>query len=172
MSWSSPSAAVAALLLAAALAGCGFEPLNAPRSGQAVPTALQAVQIANIPDRSGQFLRNYLRDEINPYGVPGHPRFRLDVVLAERRDDIGLRRDDVRTRTNIQIEAEYRLVALTDGKVVLQGRSRTMSSFNLLVNDYSNVVSEQEAREQALRQIGGDIRTRLALYFRRTETAG
>ncbi|MGE0715321.1 MAG: LPS assembly lipoprotein LptE [Alphaproteobacteria bacterium] len=169
MSWSRIILAAAAALW---LAACGFEPLNAPRGGTTVPAAMQTVQIANIPDRAGQYLRNWLRDEINPYGVPGAPRYRLDILLAERRDDIGLRRDDVRTRTNLTLEAEYRLVALADGKIVLQGKSRTVSSFNLLVNDYSNVVGEKDAREQALREIGGDIRTRLSLYFRRLETAG
>ncbi len=169
MSWSR-TVALAGLAL---LAACGFEPLHAPRSGGgSVPAALATVQIANIPDRSGQILRNYLRDEINPHGVPGNPRYRLDIFLTEQRADIGLRRDDIRTRTNLTLEAEYRLVSLADGKIVNQGRSRTLSSFDILINDYANVVSEQDAREQALRQIGADIRTRLALHFRRVETAG
>lgn len=167
--WWSRGLAVAALLLAG---GCGFEPLHAPRGASSVPTELATVQIANIADRSGQYLRNYLRDEINPYGVPGNPRYRLDVKLAEQRADIGLRRDDIRTRTNLTLEAEYRLVSLADGKTVLQGRSRTLSSFDILINDYTNVVSEQEARQQALRQIGADIRTRLALHFRRNDPTG
>ncbi|BBK39775.1 hypothetical protein STAQ_48530 [Allostella sp. ATCC 35155] len=168
MSWSRPIA-VAALLLAGA---CGFEPLYAPQGGHSVPQALSTVRIANIPDRAGQYLRNYLRDEINPYGVPGNPTYRLDVRLAEQRADIGLRQDDIRTRTNLTVEAEYRLVALADGKTVLQGRSRTLSSFDILINDYANVVSEQEARQQALRQIGADIRTRLALHFRKNDPTG
>ena len=168
MSWSRAIALLGLVLLSA----CGFEPLHAPRSGGSVPAALGTVQIANIPDRSGQYLRNYLRDEINPYGVPGNPQYRLEVALHEQRADIGLRRDDVRTRTNLTLEAEYRLIALADGKVVNQGRSRTLSSFDILINDYANVVSEQEARQQALRQIGADIRTRLALHFRRVEAAG
>ena len=168
MSWSS-RIVLAGLVL---LGGCGFEPLNAPRAGSSVPAALSTVQISNIPDRAGQYLRNYLRDEINPYGVPGNPQYRLDIRLAEQRADIGLRRDDIRTRTNLTLEAEYRLVALVDGKVVLQGRSRTLSSFDILINDYANVVSEQDARQQALRQIGADIRTRLSLHFRQAQTAG
>lgn len=168
MSWSSRIALVGLMLLAA----CGFEPLHAPRAGGgSVPAALSTVQIANIPDRSGQYLRNYLRDEINPHGVPGNPQYRLDIQLAEQRSDIGLRRDDIRTRTNLTLEAQYRLVALVDGKVVLQGRSRTLSSFDILINDYTNVVSEQDARQQGLRQIGADIRTRLSLHFSRPEAA-
>ena len=55
---------------------------------------------------------------------------------------------------------------------MLQGRSRTLSSFDILINDYTNVVSEQEARQQALRQIGADIRTRLALHFRKSDPTG
>ena len=80
MSWSRTIALAGLALLAA----CGFEPLHAPRNGGgSVPAALATVQIANIPDRSGQILRNYLRDEINPYGVPGNPRYRLDIFLTE-----------------------------------------------------------------------------------------
>lgn len=168
--WWSRTIVLAGLTL---LAACGFEPLHAPRSnGASVPAALSTIQISNIPDRSGQYLRNYLRDEINPRGVPGNPQYRLDVFLSERRADIGLRRDDIRTRTNLTLEAEYRLVGLADGKIVTQGRSRTLSSFDILINDYSNVVSEEDVRQQALRQIGADIRTRLSLYFRRLQTAG
>lgn len=106
-----------------------------------------------------------------PLRGAGQPQYRLDIRLAEQRADIGLRRDDIRTRTNLTLEAEYRLVALVDGKVVLQGRSRTLSSFDILINDYANVVSEQEARQQALRQIGADIRTRLSLHFRQDQPA-
>ncbi|HPO71060.1 MAG TPA: hypothetical protein PKV53_12255, partial [Anaerohalosphaeraceae bacterium] len=54
------------LALTALAGGCGFEPLHAPRGASSVPTELATVQIANIADRSGQYLRNYLRDEINP----------------------------------------------------------------------------------------------------------
>ena len=53
-------------------AACGFEPLNAPRGGGSVPAALSTVQISNIPDRAGQYLRNYLRQlqRATSEGVP------------------------------------------------------------------------------------------------------
>ena len=154
-----------AVVLALLVAGCGFEPLYAPRGG--VPAAIQTVQISNIPDRSGQYLRNYLRDELNPYGTPGNPAYRLDVNLLERREDLGLRRDDIRTRTNLIVSADFRLVSMSDGKTVLTGKSQTLQGFDLLVNDFSTIVSERDAREQALREIGNDIRTRVAIYFKR-----
>ncbi|MGE0725594.1 MAG: LPS assembly lipoprotein LptE [Alphaproteobacteria bacterium] len=159
--------ALGVLLLVAA---CGFEPLYAPRGG--VPQAMHSVQIANIPDRSGQILRNHLRNEMNPRGTPGNPAYRLDVSLLERREDLGLRRDDVRTRTNLIVSADFRLVSMADGKTVLAGSTRTISGFDILVNDYATIVSERDAREQALIEIGNDIRTRVALYFKRTDAGG
>lgn len=162
-----------AVLFAGGLAGCGFEPLYKPHAqGGSVSADLATVDIAVIADRSGQILRNQLRDEINPYGRPSSPRYRLDVRLSETRRELGLREDDVRTRANLAIGASYTLVALADGKAVLSGQTRTTSSFNLLLNDYATLVAEQDARSQALREIGAEIRTRLALYFRRQAVAG
>ena len=70
--------AVAAALIS--LAACGFRPLHAPGAG-AEPEVLAGIEIAHIPDRLGQVVRNHLLDRLTPRGAPAAATYRLAVSL-------------------------------------------------------------------------------------------
>ena len=53
----------------AVVAGCGFEPLHARKTG-AAPSLLAKIRIEPITDRIGQQLHNLLLDRLNPKGRP------------------------------------------------------------------------------------------------------
>jgi len=160
---------LAAAVVAAALAGCGFRPLYGEPAGAeaGVPAAFTEVQVAVIPDRNGQILRNELIRRLNPSGRPVEPAFVLSVVLTETVQDLGIRADDTATRANLIFSAAYRLTDATDGELVTGGRSTAITSYNILIDEYATLVSATDARERALRELSDMIRLRLALHFTR-----
>ena len=60
---------VPAAVLAAAVAGCGFEPLHGP----AVNTALNGIDVTPIQGRAGELLYRALVDRLHPGGRAPRP---------------------------------------------------------------------------------------------------
>ena len=164
MSWSRRS--VLGCLLTA---GCGFHPLYGERSGggadAAVADELAAIRIESIPDRIGQEMYNMLRDRLNPDGRPGAPRYVLRVALTEHSDVLFISDNQTASRIDLTLKAAYTLNQAGSGEVVAKGASRSTASYDVLPvgNEFATVVSEDDARRRAARQISDDIRTRLAL---------
>jgi LPS-assembly lipoprotein len=52
------------------------------------------------------------------------------------------------------------------GEVLTNGNVGSIASFNVLRAEFANVIAEQDARRRAAQDIGEQIRTRLALFFR------
>ncbi len=155
----------AGLVLAALLlGGCGFQPLYGDRSEN---DDLAAVEIGLIADRSGQELHNALLDRLNPKGAPARPLYQLLVELDEHLQDLAVRKDESVTRANLQIVANYVLYSKADGAVLVEGTSRSTTSFNISTEEYSAIVAEQDAGRRGIDLLADDIELRLALFFRR-----
>lgn len=174
MWWSRPApqrvrleAGAACLLLGLALAGCGFQPLYGRSDTQAVSTLdhMAAIRIAPLPDRVGQQMHNLLRDRLNPRGQPREPAYRLNLELSESRRELGIRKDETATRANLILSANFTLREFGSNRVLLQGRTSSVNSFNILTNQFATSFSESDARKRALRELSDNIRTRLGIYF-------
>lgn len=155
------------LALALFLSACGFQPLYGDRTGE-TGTAVQAMaetRIALIADRPGQELRNNLLDRLTPRGQPARPRYELVVTLAERRDNLGIARDDSATYGRLTITAGFTLRDVASGQPVMSGQSRWASGFTVVASHFANIASEADARSRALREISDDIRQQLGLHF-------
>jgi len=155
----------AALLLATG--ACGFQPLYGTH-GVDQPGAqaqLETVRIEPIADRTGQQLYNSLRDELNPRGKPSAPVYFLSVELDEEKDTLFIRRDETSSRANLTLKAKFSLRRADTGEPVLEGTSRSVSSYDILNDEFATVASEQDARYRSARELSDDIRTRLAIYF-------
>lgn len=166
MSWSRSWAGLALALLLVA-AGCGYRPLYGERGpgGTAVQSELASIRIRPIADRPGQLLYNHLRNALNPYGLPDQPRYLLAVQLLEDQDSFFLQRDETATRANLTMRARFTLSRAGTEEVLLQGESRSTTSYNILREQFASLVSEEDARERALELLSEDIRTRLALFL-------
>lgn len=150
---------LATLLLLLAVA-CDFRPVfvaNAP-----VHTEMAAVEIALIADRTGQLLRNRLLDRLTPTGIP---RYLLSVQLTERKQNLAIRRDLTATRANLTLTAQFKLTANRTDELLLQGRSRSLNSYNISTFDFATLSAENDARHRAARAVAADIATQLAIYF-------
>ncbi|MGZ8996791.1 MAG: LPS assembly lipoprotein LptE [Rhodospirillales bacterium] len=157
------------------IGGCGFRPLYGepePMSGAAgVGTELAAVEIAPIPDRVGQLVRNDLLYHMDASEGGGAAAYRLDVRLTERISELAVERTGFATRSNLRLAASYRLIDLSNGRQLVSGRSRAISSYNIVDASFSTLTAQNAARERAAARIAEEIRTRLAAYFAGLEGA-
>lgn len=165
MSWAKRAAP---LLLILALGACGLRPLYGTNSvGTAMSDRLGQVNVGIIGDRSGQILRTELIRMLNPQGRPAQPAYDLSVSIAESQQDVNLISDLTTTRKNLTLTASFVLTDRKTSQPVFSDSVSEITSFNILADQYTTLVGERDARERALRSVGEDIRTRLALYFDR-----
>ncbi len=156
------------------LAGaCGFEPMYAPsRDSVAVQEEFAAIAIAPIPDRIGQVVHNGLLDRLNPLGHPDAPRFRLDVTLETTREGFGFRPDESITRENLRLKADYRLIRVSDGEVVLDGSARSNLAYDIVQSDFANFAAQKDAELRTAEQVVNTIVARLGLFVRARGSQG
>ncbi len=156
------------------LAGCGFHPLYARRGQTGFDPELASIKVNTIQDRQGQILAIALRDGLNPRGARVATRYTLDVTLQSTRQDIGIRPDGTASRSEVTMTALYVLKDVAksaEGVVVLKGSTHSVSSFDVLNDDYATVVAQHNAEERTVHEVGDDILTRLELYVSKHRAA-
>jgi len=156
------------------LAGCGYRPLYGERGADSasVVDELAQIRIEAIPDRIGQQMYNMLRERLNSRGKPTQPKYALKVRLTETRDTLFLEKDETATRANLTLKANFQLTRLADEKLVVEGLSRAVSSYDILASQFASVVSEQDARLRGVRAIVDDIKTRVSVVLSADAAAG
>lgn len=161
-----------ALAAVFALAACGFQPLYAKRGplGGTAGEEMAKVRIANIPDRTGQELRNALIDRMQPRGQAEQPSYRLEIALLEQQVNLGIQQDATATRGQLRYSGTY-VLRDAAGKELVRESFRASPSFNILASEFGTILSSDDARTRGLNQIADDITGRLALYFTREKKA-
>ena len=159
------SPAVAAALISASVAACGFRPLHAPGGG--APEGLAGIEIAHMPDRLGQVVRNRLLDLLTPRGPAAAPAYRLAVSLRASKEALAITREASATRFNVSLEADYVLSSIATGEAASRGRARAAAAYNVVASDYANVVAERDAERRAAREIADELKTRVAAFLAR-----
>lgn len=160
------NAAFTALIVSAALAGCGFTPLYGEHSvagGPGVVAELSHVAIRQLPDRQGMRMRQVLREQLQPRGQEGPAQYDLDIALTSRVEELGVRRDATASRANFILSASFSLNE--GGQPVYGDRVQSTVSYNILDDQYATVTAQADAEERAIREASQAIRTRLAVYF-------
>jgi LPS-assembly lipoprotein len=155
------------LLACCALVGCGFHPVYATSGSGEFDQRLASVTITPIAERMGQILANTLRDNFNPTGAKVEQRYALSVVLQSSSSDYAIRKDGTASRELLNVTGSFSMIELGKSGPVLYGTVRTNSSYDVGENPYSAIVANSDAQTRAAQEIAADIRTRVALYFRR-----
>jgi len=176
MSWFETSArrgAVAVIAVAClTLSACGFKPLYGVDSASHRPSTAKefaAIDIPTLRDRLGQQMRNMLIDSLHPGGAAAEFRYRLNVSLKEIDLNIGLQENATATRGQVRLTAQYWLVDTESGKTLQHETIRTSTGYNILADQFSSILSTDDARQKGLQQVADDITQRLALYFVQAE---
>ncbi len=160
---------IAAIVIASfALAGCGFHPLYGDYDGDGEFDAnLAAISVTPISERIGQVLANSLRDSFNPTGAKVPKRYVLTVVLQTAVGDYAIRKDGTASRELLTVGGGFNLYETGNEKPVLSGSVRANDSYDVGESEFSVIVANNDSRTRAAQAISADIRSRVALYFRR-----
>lgn len=164
---------VFALLTVALLASCGFEPMygTAFQSGSEkadIQAELSQVAISNIPDRSGQYLRNALIDKFYQNSRPASPKYTLVVgAIQESIIDLDITKNSNATRGQMRLSTTLTLTDNVTGESVLQRPITSVASYNILTSEFATRVSENNTRKNALDDLAGQIELQIGLYLKR-----
>ena len=157
-------------LMALPLAACGnsgFHPLHGPTAnGQLLDERLEHVDIATIPSRVGQRIRNELVFQRDRGGAAEPEKSsRLEVTIKETVVSTLVERTGTSSGQIYQLEASYKLIDVASKKVLFEARSLGRAGFDRVENIYSNVRAREDAENRAARTIASDIKTRLSAYL-------
>jgi LPS-assembly lipoprotein len=158
--------------VAAALAGCGFQPLMArPEVDASISMELAAIRIGDIGEdedrRVGQLLRNELIDRFTA-GVGEQPqRYYLAIDIDQRTSALQIQNTDTVTRYNLELIARFRLYENGSNETIYAADASAISSYDVVDSEYATLVAEQGSARAASRDLSNTIAALLALYFRR-----
>lgn len=152
--------------------GCGFHPLYGPTaSGANLSDLMKAVDVATIPSRTGQRLRNELIFGTTGGGERAAPIYRLDVALRETTRNTLVTQQGAATGQVVELDAEYRLVRLKDNEVVYKGYSSAQATYNqigstsIAGSSYGDVRAAIDAENRAAVSLADTIKTRMAAFL-------
>lgn len=157
------------------LSGCGFQPVYgthraAPSVAGAIPSqttasALSRIDIAIIPDRVGQMLRNDLIDRLYRNGYPSNPIATLKIrKLEENKTELDITKSSEATRAQLRIRTKMQLVDSSE-HVLLDRDLSTITSYNVLGSEFATRVSEEDARQSGLNDLARQVELNLSLYY-------
>jgi LPS-assembly lipoprotein len=150
---------------------CGFHPLYS-EAGGANSKALASVSVAQINDRSGQKLRNFLLERMAP-GTSGlKSLYTLKIKLRESKTSINIRKDESVTRANLLIAADFILTPTAVNRSIFKGTVLSTNSYNVLSSDFATLSAEKDARNRALRSLAEEIRLRVGTALQNPSVFG
>jgi LPS-assembly lipoprotein len=152
----------AALLCLAFLSGCGFTPLYGDGATSAVSTALKSIDVAPIPDRLGQLVRDGLERQFN---AGKSTQYQLIVTLEQNIEGFGIRQDESVTRERVSLVANYTLMDTATGKPLFEGQARSDAGVDKVRSEYATIAAERAAAQRNADQVVRQISVRLAQYF-------
>jgi LPS-assembly lipoprotein len=155
-------AILGALAGALALTSCGFSPIYATAGADFAP-----LRDINVETRGTQridfIFEQVMSDKLGAY-TPSSA-YRLETILSETRQGFGIRVDDVATRYESTVTANYRLIRTSDGVILTRGRRMGVASYDVSDDPYSELSSEQRSLERAVELVAEKVRLDLTLYF-------
>lgn len=152
------------------LAGCGFRPVYMPtESGKPGVAAreLSAIDVAIIPDRPGQLLRQALQERFASDAGPPH-RYGLAAQFYIAGEGVGIQPDNTVTRIRLTGIANWTLTSREPARTVLTtGSARAMDGYNVFSGQYFAATMENEAVQKRLAEAVADqVTLQLATWFR------
>ena len=153
--------AMGAVAASLALAGCGFTPLyGAP----GVSSKLASIKVIAPDGRTGYLLRQHLEDAFAA-NRSGPPAYAMHLALSEARVPRGIRTDNVATRYEYVITADYTLANEPAGDVAKKGRVRVEVTYDSADQPYASVAAQQDAQDRAAQETARRIQLEVAAWL-------
>ncbi len=165
------AAALLGLLVAGCADGSGFRPMYAQvGSSPRLDEKMAAMQIAPIPSRVGQRIRNELIFNNTGGGLPAEPRYRLDISIRESLGATNVKATGEAMSSVYSLDASFTLIDMVSKKVLLRGTSHGRANFDRFQSIYSNVRAREDAENRAAKAISDDLKVRLAAFLSREQS--
>lgn len=161
-------AAVSTIAAAGCADGSGFQPVYGSL-GSSVSTAerLKDVDVAIIPGRVGQRVRNEIQFKFNDGQNGNTSVYRLETALTENLTTTLARSDGLSSSQVYQLTATFKLVQVAEKKVVFEGKSIGRSAFERNASIYSNVRAREDAENRAAKTVATEMTERVATFLSR-----
>src|SRR5258708_4141544 len=152
---------LAATLASLALGGCGFTPLYA---APGVVSNLARIDVTAPQGRAGFLLRQHLDDSFGrSHGGPA--AYKMQLSLSEARYPRGIRTDNVATRYEYVLTADYTLSTVPSGAVAKKGRVRVELTYDSADQPYASISAQQDAEDRATDEAARRIQLELAAWM-------
>ena len=125
-----------------------------------------AVEVPPIQGKAGWLVRNALNDRLGQSGSQGAPRYRLDVLLDDQLEGLGLISDDTIGRERRTLRARYQLIDIASGEIVLDASAGSDAGIDVVSSEYATIAAENTALENLSKEVADRIVARLALALR------
>lgn len=161
-------ACAAASMLLTACGDSGFRPMYASSAitgGPEVNERLAEIEIAPIPGRVGQRLRNELIYQSTGGGYQAQPVYRLEVVIQESITPTLVQVDGNSSGSVYNLNTTFRLVRLADNSVALQGQSFGRAAFQRFESVFANTRARVDAENRAAKTVGDELKGRIAAFL-------
>lgn len=152
--------------LLASLGGCGLEPMYAGGGSGAVAQGLAAIEVPPIEGRAGWLVRNALQERLGQSGDTATPRYRLDVLLDDQLEGLGLLTGETIGRERRTLRARYQLVDLATGRIVVDATAGSDAGIDVVSSEFATIAAEQTALENLSREVADRIVTRVTVALR------
>lgn len=151
------------------ISACGFKPMySSNNSAPNLSAELAQIEIGNIPNKSGQYLRNALIDRFYSDAYPANARYSLKVSpIQEKVIDLDITKTSDATRAQLHLKTQITLTNNDSDEIVLTRKLSSISSYNILTSEFATRVSAQNTRENALNDLANQIELQIGLYMRR-----
>lgn len=156
--------AILLTVAALVLAGCGYRPLyGSSATDPGVAGKLSSISIPEPTDRPGQLIRNELISSLQ--AGRGEEKYMLNLTTTVADNGVIQKKQPAVTRQAILITTNFELVDRSNGAVLTKGTTFARVPFDVIRQPFADMQAQTDATERAAREVGADIRTRLAAYF-------
>ena len=147
------------------LTGCGLQPIYAGGSSGVVARGLSGVEVPAIAGREGWLIRNALQERLSVAGEAA-PQYRLDIVLDDELEGLGLLTDETIGRERRTLRARYQLVELATGAILVDATAGSDAGIDVVSSEYAVIAAEQTALENLAEEVADQIVVRLTRVMR------
>ena len=154
-------ALVVLALAATGLSGCGFTPLYAQ---QGVASNLAAIDVVAPDGRTGFLMRQHL-DDAFARNRGGPAAYEMRLAVGEARYPRGVRIDNVATRYEYVLTADYVLSTLPARALAKRGQVRVTLTYDSADQPYASIAAQQDAQDRAAEEAARRIQLELAVWL-------